>query len=778
MLELGNIGDGDTRWWRVRGRFGGNPLPWSTARSFTWTPWSTAPTDLWPNGETLADRVALRWAPVAGATSYSVQVASSSEALVAMQGGGCSTFANAISFASGLSGPCGLLGQPLTDDVYWRVEAVQSLPNGGGSHTGWSDIAHATFTGPSGPYTLTEPVIATPIGPPDCLDLATCAHETETPLLEWQPVAGAAFYRIQLHRGDNVIPSVTWDTYGTTFLPPLDAYEYLDVDDLSWQVVACGQDIANCPASMPPSEAIRRFVISPRPIELTPTPASLEGEVTLSWKMSMPDPPQPGSPWDIVQQPSHFWFEIDTEPTFQPPRLQVISLTRNTAHFASLPDGPIHWRVMYGDSQDPHGTVVGDFDYRFEPTIVDPPADAELHTPSLLRWDPVAGAVKYRVEVKNGDSWRIIEDSPWANAIIGVDSAPGPDTWRVTPIDAYLHEGKPVERSIVVAPENPVLVSPAVGAEVPTIGAVFEWSPVNRANFYRIQVSTEPTFTDMVETLLLSRTRHTARVEYPTGGLWWRVQAFTGTGGVLGEVIGTSEIREMTSVASVQPPPSPDTSPPTVTAPTHRLVNGSGASGWRTTVRLAWTGADAASGIARYELAQSTDGGAWTTVSSALTKATLDRPLAPNHAYRFRVRAIDVAGNVSVWMNGSTFRLTHYGETSSRIRYSGTWALSHSTVYWGSQAKASSQAGARATMSFTGRSIEWVSRKGPARGKAQIYINGVLKATVDLYASSYQNQRVVWAANYSTSTTRTISIRVLGTSGRPRVDLDAFVVGS
>jgi hypothetical protein len=81
-------------------------------------------------------------------------------------------------------------------------------------------------------------------------------------------------------------------------------------------------------------------------------------------------------------------------------------------------------------------------------------------------------------------------------------------------------------------------------------------------------------------------------------------------------------------------------------------------------------------------------------------------------------------------------------------------------------------------MSFTGRSIEWVSRKGPARGKAQIYINGVLKATVDLYASSYQNQRVVWAANYSTSTTRTISIRVLGTSGRPRVDLDAFVVGS
>ena len=59
-----------------------------------------------------------------------------------------------------------------------------------------------------------------------------------------------------------------------------------------------------------------------------------------------------------------------------------------------------------------------------------------------------------------------------------------------------------------------------------------------------------------------------------------------------------------------------------------------------------------------------------------------------------------------------------------------------------------------------------------------MYVNGVLKATIDLYAPTYQNQRVVWAANWSTSATRTISIRVLGTSGRPRVEIDTIVVGS
>lgn len=226
------------------------------------------------------------------------------------------------------------------------------------------------------------------------------------------------------------------------------------------------------------------------------------------------------------------------------------------------------------------------------------------------------------------------------------------------------------------------------------------------------------------------------------------------------------------------PPPPPDTTPPTARSPTHRLVNGSAISSGRTAVRLAWSGSDAASGIARYELMQSTDGGLWTTVSTTLTTATVDRLLAPGHTYRFRLVAIDGAGNPSAPVYGPTFRLTHYGETNSRISYTGSWSSSSSPAYWGSKAKAASRTGARATIRVAGRSIEWVARRGPTRGKAQVYVNGVLKATVDLYSPTYQNQRVVWAANWSTSATRTISIRVLGTSGRPRVDLDAFVVGS
>jgi hypothetical protein len=139
---------------------------------------------------------------------------------------------------------------------------------------------------------------------------------------------------------------------------------------------------------------------------------------------------------------------------------------------------------------------------------------------------------------------------------------------------------------------------------------------------------------------------------------------------------------------------TPDTVAPTATAPSRRLLTGTSINAGKTVVRQWWIGSDALSGIARYEVGQSTDGGAWTTVSTVLTSPTLDRPLAPGHTYRFRVRAVDNADNVGAWAYGSIFSLSRYSETSSRIRYSGTWTLTRSSVFWGGQAKRSSSTGA------------------------------------------------------------------------------------
>jgi hypothetical protein len=45
--------------------------------------------------------------------------------------------------------------------------------------------------------------------------------------------------------------------------------------------------------------------------------------------------------------------------------------------------------------------------------------------------------------------------------------------------------------------------------------------------------------------------------------------------------------------------------------------------------------------------------------------------------------------------------------------------------------------GNRATPTFTGTQVKWIASKGPKGGKAAVYIDGVLKTTINLYRATY-----------------------------------------
>src|SRR4029079_15652814 len=64
--------------------------------------------------------------------------------------------------------------------------------------------------------------------------------------------------------------------------------------------------------------------------------------------------------------------------------------------------------------------------------------------------------------------------------------------------------------------------------------------------------------------------------------------------------------------------------------------------------------------------------------------------------------------------------------------------------------------------------------KARSRGKVKVYVNGVYQGTVDLYSSSTQYRAIAWQRTWSSSATRTIKLVVVGTAGRPRVDIGAF----
>lgn len=229
--------------------------------------------------------------------------------------------------------------------------------------------------------------------------------------------------------------------------------------------------------------------------------------------------------------------------------------------------------------------------------------------------------------------------------------------------------------------------------------------------------------------------------------------------------------------ASVAIHVGPDSVAPTATAPKSSFVAGTTLASGRIPVRLAWSGADNFSGVAYYELAQSTDGSAtWVPLPGTFATPTATRTLSPGHSYRFRARAFDHAGNHSAWATGTTFAIMGVQQSSRSVAYRGSWTTPTSTSWWGGSARSSSAAGATASIRLTGRAIGWVAARGPSRGKARVYVDGALKATVDLYAPTVSTQRVVWVMNWSSSGTRTVVIKVLGTFGRPRVDLDGFTV--
>jgi hypothetical protein len=84
------------------------------------------------------------------------------------------------------------------------------------------------------------------------------------------------------------------------------------------------------------------------------------------------------------------------------------------------------------------------------------------------------------------------------------------------------------------------------------------------------------------------------------------------------------------------------------------------------------------------------------------------------------------------------------------------------------------KAGASVTFRFTGRAVGWVSVRATTRGNARVSIDGTTVGTVYLYGSTAYRRLVF--ARHPTPGTHTLKITVLGTSGRPRVDVDGFIV--
>jgi hypothetical protein len=191
-------------------------------------------------------------------------------------------------------------------------------------------------------------------------------------------------------------------------------------------------------------------------------------------------------------------------------------------------------------------------------------------------------------------------------------------------------------------------------------------------------------------------------------------------------------------------------------------------------ILITWSGADAGSGVNHYDFEESIDGGAFTLLSQPTgTSATVN--LNPGHTYKFEVRPTDNAGNVGFFTAGSKFTLTAFQETASAITYTAGWTHQAVTGAYGGSVKFATVAGKKATFSFTGKQVAWVSTIASNRGSATASLDGGAATTVNTHGTATKPAKVVYTAT-KTAGTHSLVVNVLGTAGHARVDVDAFLV--
>ena len=180
--------------------------------------------------------------------------------------------------------------------------------------------------------------------------------------------------------------------------------------------------------------------------------------------------------------------------------------------------------------------------------------------------------------------------------------------------------------------------------------------------------------------------------------------------------------------------------------------------------------------VTRYEARWRVDGelGTISTLDAASRRSS--RRMQPGRTYSLRVRARDAAGNWSQWAESETLSPTLTQETSSALVKRGRWTSFTKSYLSGGSAIYSSREGDRVVRPFTGQGIAWIGSESENRGRASVYIDGVFVATVDLGRSSTLHRSVLFTRTWASARERTLKIRVLGTKGRPRVDVDAFLI--
>ena len=122
-------------------------------------------------------------------------------------------------------------------------------------------------------------------------------------------------------------------------------------------------------------------------------------------------------------------------------------------------------------------------------------------------------------------------------------------------------------------------------------------------------------------------------------------------------------------------------------------------------------------------------------------------------------------------------------DKDAAMTYSKGWTVANCTCWLGGTAHYTSAKNASVTfhtpkpVDASGVRLALLMPKGPNRGSAALYIDGVYKGTLNSHSPNKVNGRITYQMLLPGTAAHTVKIVNLATPGHPRIDIDATING-
>jgi hypothetical protein len=550
-------------WWRVRAvRKNGSVTRW-IVHSFR-KAWGTAPQLLSPaNGASISfptQPLLLSWKPVLGAVQYDVAIARDPGMTSLVPG------AQGVTTAASYIPPT-----TLSDGTYyWRVTPVDAE-----QHLGVSSVVRSfAWTWPTATATKLQDLVPAP--------------EFFDPLFTWTPVPGAAGYELDINFSQDFNSSSRVCCSSTTFATGYSPTKPLPNNTYYWRVRPINAQGAKGVWTQGQPFSFTQFFDSVPPLTGTTISGlhmrdefSDTGPKPAGWATPTPilvwNPVAGASAYDLdvfnmtngscditLADPSQHWHVLTPLTAWTPLGSGHGPLPYPNSGVNVEADGPklvagSHYCVRIravGETDTTGQRVYGDYTYLNDAFTYDPqaPATGSVAQPTavdylsptggvvttqtpLFTWRPIAGANSYWVIVARDPSFTTLVDYGFTQI-----PAYAPRTTIADETTSYYWAILPAANAdgtnVPYGPLNvsaanfqkrsvpPTLLSPINGTQLAATQPQFEWTPVQGARNYRLQVSTDPNFGTLLDNVVTGSTAYVSTTAYPAQStLYWRVQA-------------------------------------------------------------------------------------------------------------------------------------------------------------------------------------------------------------------------------------------------------------